>query len=85
MPIYDLKLKYFKNKFYQDKQKHWYLTVHVLDESGSTRYRKLPMTYKKINCVLNKPYSVLLLPNQALILKLFGYWHRKQLPFSWSI
>lgn len=40
MPIYDLKLKHFKNKFYQDKQKHWYLTVHVLGESGSIRYRK---------------------------------------------
>ncbi|MCT3597142.1 hypothetical protein, partial [Levilactobacillus brevis] len=33
--------------YHQDKQKHWYLTVHVLDESGSIRYRKLPMTYKK--------------------------------------
>lgn len=56
MPIYDLKLKYFKNKFYQDKQKHWYLTVHVLDESGSIRYRKLPMTYKK-SIVFGKFYN----------------------------
>jgi len=40
MPIYDLKLGHFKDKFYQDKQKHWYLTIHVLGESGNIRYRR---------------------------------------------
>lgn len=40
MPVYDLKLKHFKNKFYRDKQKHWYLTIHALGESGSIQYRK---------------------------------------------
>lgn len=40
MPIYDLKAKFKKNKFYQDKHKHWYLYVHVLGDKGTQMYRR---------------------------------------------
>lgn len=40
MPVNDLKLKFIKNKFYQDKKKHWYLYVHVLGDKGTQMYRR---------------------------------------------
>ena len=40
MPVYNLKLKFYKNKFYHDKKKHLYLFVHALGYKGSQMYRR---------------------------------------------
>ena len=40
MPIYDLKLKHYRNKFYQDQTKHWYLYLHEVGTRTTVLYRK---------------------------------------------